>query len=53
VVTRVVHFDVYADEVERAIAFYQTIFGWSITKVEGMDYCLIKTGEGDLAPMVG
>ena len=44
---RVVHFDVYADDVERAIAFYQTVFGWSIAKVEGMDYWLIKTGEGD------
>jgi uncharacterized protein len=46
VANRVVHFDVYADDVERAIAFYQTVFGWSITKVEGMDYCLITTGAG-------
>ncbi len=43
---RVVHFDVYADDVERAIAFYQHVFGWTITKVEGMDYWLIRTGEG-------
>ena len=43
---RVVHFDVYADDVERAIAFYQTVFGWSIEKVEGMEYWLIKTGVG-------
>ena len=43
---RVVHFDVYADDVERAIAFYQSVFGWSIKKVEGMDYWLINTGEG-------
>ncbi len=42
---RVVHFDVYADDVDRAIAFYQTVFGWSIEKVDGMDYWLIKTGE--------
>ena len=26
---RVVHFDVYADDVERAIAFYQKVFGWT------------------------
>lgn len=43
---RVVHFDVYADDVDRAIAFYQNVFGWSIEQVEGMDYWLIKTGEG-------
>ena len=42
---RVVHFDVYADDVERAIAFYQKVFGWTIEKVEWMDYWLIKTGE--------
>ena len=44
---RVVHFDVYADDVERAIAFYQNVFGWTIQKVEWMDYWLIKTGEGE------
>ncbi len=44
---RVAHFDVYADDVERAIAFYQKVFGWSIEKVEGMDYWLITTGEGE------
>ena len=44
---RVVHFDVYADDVERAIAFYEKVFGWSIQKVEWMDYWLITTGEGE------
>jgi len=44
---RVVHFDIYVDEVERAISFYQTVFGWTIRKVESMDYWLIATGEGD------
>ena len=42
---RVVHFDIYVDDVDRAVAFYQTVFGWSIEKVEWMDYWLIKTGE--------
>jgi hypothetical protein len=40
-----VHFNVYADDVDRAIAFHQTEFGWLIAKVEGMDYWLITTGE--------
>ena len=43
---RVVHFDVYVDDVDRAIAFYQNVFGWTIEKIEWMDYWLIKTGEG-------
>lgn len=43
---RVVHFDIYADDVDRASAFYQTVFGWTIAKAEGMDYRLISTGEG-------
>ena len=28
---RVIHFEIHADEPERAIAFYQTVFGWTIT----------------------
>lgn len=47
VANRVVHFEVYADDVERAIAFYQTVFGWKIEKVQWMDYWLITTGEGE------
>ena len=47
VANRVVHFDVYADDVDRAIAFYQKVFGWTIEKVAWMDYWLIKTGEGE------
>jgi predicted enzyme related to lactoylglutathione lyase len=45
VANRVVHFDIYVDDVDRAIAFYQTVFGWTIHKVEWMDYWLITTGE--------
>lgn len=44
---RVVHFEIYADDVERAIAFYQTVFGWKIAQVGGMDYWLIATGKGE------
>ena len=44
---RVVHFDIYADDVERAIAFYQNAFGWKFEKVESMDYWLITTGAGE------
>jgi uncharacterized protein len=44
---RVVHFDIYAEDVDRAIAFYQQVCGWTIDKVASMDYWLIKTGEGE------
>ncbi len=44
---RVVHFDIGADDVERAIGFYEDVFGWRTEKVGGdmpMDYWLITTG---------
>ena len=43
---RVVHFEIPADDPERAIAFYRKTFGWKIEKWEGpMDYWLVSTGE--------
>ena len=43
---RVVHFEISADEPERAARFYNKVFEWEFTKWEGpMDYWLIKTGE--------
>ena len=42
---RVVHFEIHAAEPEKAVAFYQAVFGWEITKWDGpMEYWLIKTG---------
>jgi predicted enzyme related to lactoylglutathione lyase len=44
---RVIHFELPADEPERAVAFYREVFGWQINKWEGpMDYWLVMTGEG-------
>ena len=43
---RVVHFEIQADNPERAVRFYSDIFGWQITKWDGPeDYWLVKTGE--------
>lgn len=43
---RVIHFEIPVDNPERAIKFYEDVFGWEITKWEGpFDYWLIKTGE--------
>lgn len=42
---RVIHFEVQADQPERAVKFYQELFGWEFTKWEGpQPYWLIKTG---------
>jgi predicted enzyme related to lactoylglutathione lyase len=42
---RVVHFEIHAQEPERAVRFYRQIFGWEISKWDGpVDYWLIKTG---------
>jgi predicted enzyme related to lactoylglutathione lyase len=40
---RVVHFEISADDPERAIRFYEHVFGGEFTKGEGpMDYWLIQ-----------
>jgi uncharacterized protein len=44
---RVVHFEFNADDPERAVAFWQGVFGWDIKKWEGpAPYWLASTGEG-------
>src|SRR4051812_43993591 len=46
--SRVVHFEIHADDPERAVRFYQGVFGWEFTKWAGpMDYWLIKTGPAE------
>ena len=43
---RPVHFEVPADDPERAKEFYERAFGWKIEKWEGpIEYWLIMTGE--------
>lgn len=45
---RVVHFEVSADEPERAVKFYSDVFGWRIKKWDGpADYWLVETGPSD------
>ena len=43
--SRVIHFELAADDPERAIQFYSKVFGWKIDKWEGQDYWLVTTGE--------
>jgi uncharacterized protein len=43
---RVVHFEINADQPERAVGFYSQVFGWNAHKWEGpQEYWLVTTGE--------
>lgn len=42
---RIVHFEISADEPERAVRFYRNTFGWDIKKWEGsIEYWMVTTG---------
>jgi predicted enzyme related to lactoylglutathione lyase len=43
---RVVHFEIHADDPQRAVNFYQSVFGWQIQKWDGPeDYWPVTTGQ--------
>jgi predicted enzyme related to lactoylglutathione lyase len=47
---RPIHFEIPADNPERVIAFYGSVFGWTVQKWDGggMPYWLVTTGpEGE------
>ncbi len=45
---RVIHFEIHADDPERATQFYSEVFGWRFDKWEGpVDYWLATTGPDD------
>jgi uncharacterized protein len=57
-VPTIVHFEIPADDVQRAKAFYEGLFGWKIEKVpmpaeSPMDYWLISTTDAKGEPAVG
>lgn len=45
----VVHFEIHANDPDRARAFYGDVFGWTSNDVPGMEqgYWLLDTGKGD------
>ena len=46
--SRVIHFEVPADDPQRLIKFYEKVFGWRIEKWDGpMEYWLVMTGSED------
>lgn len=48
---RVVHFEIQADDVERAIKFYKGIFGWDIQQWGKEKYWMIMTAPKDSTSM--
>jgi predicted enzyme related to lactoylglutathione lyase len=57
---RPTHFEIHAGDPERAIRFYQAVFGWKFQKWDGpMPYWLITTGSdspginGGMVPRMG
>jgi predicted enzyme related to lactoylglutathione lyase len=45
--SRPIHFEIHAEDPQRAQRFYEQLLGWTFTKWTGeWDYWLIKTGEG-------
>jgi predicted enzyme related to lactoylglutathione lyase len=44
---RVIHFEIHAADPERAMAFYQALFGWTFAKWGDFDFWQITTGEGE------
>ena len=45
--TKVVHFEIPADNVDRAKKFYKDVFGWDITQYPGMEYHMVNTAAVD------
>jgi uncharacterized protein len=41
------HFELPADNPERARKFYSTIFGWKLNSVPDMEYTMVRTGPVD------
>ena len=48
---RVVHFEIPFDDGDRARAFYQNAFGWSVMPIPEMSYTMVSTGPtGEQGP---
>ena len=44
---RVVHFEIPADDVDRASEFYRSAFGWSLSAMPEMGYTIVATTPTD------
>ena len=41
-----IHVELQTQDVEKSKKFYSKMFGWKLEKIPGMDYTIIKVGEG-------
>ncbi len=41
---KIVHFEIPADDIERAKKFYKNVFGWEIVSIPDMGYNILRTG---------
>ncbi len=44
---RLVHFEIHAEDPERAKNFYSSMFGWTYVQYESMEYWLVRTKASD------
>ena len=44
---KIVHFEIPTDDISRAQNFYNSIFGWQLDEMEGMDYTIVRTVDVD------
>jgi len=44
---KIAHFEINAEDIERAKKFYEKTFDWKIEKWEGGEYWTIKAGDDD------
>src|SRR5262249_53444711 len=51
--SRVVHFEIHAENPERAVKFYTDVFGWTFTKWGPQEYWLIVTGPDGMPGING
>jgi predicted enzyme related to lactoylglutathione lyase len=42
---KVIHFEISAKNTERAVKFYEKVFGWQVNRYGPMDYWLVKAGD--------
>jgi predicted enzyme related to lactoylglutathione lyase len=50
---RPVHFEIHAENPERAAAFYRNVFGWDIKQWGTVPYWMVMTGSGDKTELQG
>lgn len=49
---KVVHFEIPADDIERAQKFYKTVFKWEINPMPEMNYTMVRTVKIDEKSMI-